>query len=448
MRINSRTLTWLLWASTLFLVMITPRTSSDGLVGGSFRYILWTDFIFGIVVLIMVARCDLRIFQIRAWFKMSKIQVAFLLLFLFNYLSIFISVLGSGDSMITYVFSGWFWIQAALTFIVAGHMVCTEKRVIWTRRIFIAGYCIVAVIGLLELARVPVVVDFLDSHYGTETHVGAAQYLATIGQFRLTSTFDRNPHGLALCTMMMIPWMAVFLAKGKQRLRSKLVAIILICVGLVLLIGTTSALGIAATAVAIMSVVLSNRKNRCAKTLVLMGLLMVGGYVVQAHLSGNALEKFVGLYRMFSAYEQGPSSYISRLDVWSRILQLICESPSRFLFGIPYAEGGKAYYGQRLNADSDYMFMLLYGGILGLGVFLFLYWRILTNVNSALKVLHDENSERYILLVSARGILLGMMVAGVAGGFMTGSGTAWRTSFTAYTLIGASLGGRLIRNKE
>jgi hypothetical protein len=440
MRINVERLIWVLWACLIMLVPITTRTSTDGLIGGSLAEMLWTDFLFGIVVLIMLARRGIKIFTFSpVRFGISKVVFVLLLLFVLNYLSIVISGL-DGYSMMKYVFSGWVWMLALLTYVVAQQMVRTEGEAAWLRRFFITGYCVVAVIGLMELAQVPAVVGYLDAYYGTEMHVESAQYLARIGQFRLTSTFDRNPHGLALYTMMAITWMTAVLVTGEEHPGWKLASIVLICVGMVLLLGSMTATGIAATVASVLTVLLSRRKTGLVTVIVLVVLLGVGFFVIQFDPSSNPLQKFVDLYGLLSANEQGPTSLTSRLDIWSRIWQLTSQSFSKLLFGISYDEGIEWQNKMDMTADSDYMFMMFYGGILGLGMFLLLYWYIHSGITRALKELRRGNPEREALLLAARGIFFGMVVAGFTGGFMTGSGTARRTSFLVYTLIGASLG--------
>jgi hypothetical protein len=446
MRISISRVIWVLWASMIVLVPITTRTSSEGLNGGSFQYRLWTDLLFGIIILIMIARCKIPLLKNSLGIRISKVQFAFLLLFVFNYLSIIVSGL-DGHSIMKYIFSGWVWIQALLAYVIAQRMIRTEEEAAWLRRFFIIAFCVVAVIGLLEFLRVPAVINFLDEHYGTGIHVDAAKALADIGEFRLTSTFDRNPHGLALFMMMAITWMTAVLVTESKHPGSKLVPILVICVGIFFLLGAKTATGVSASVVAVLVVMYSRIKISIKQIIALTGLIAVGVYIAQTYLFSTALQKFIDLYSMLSAGEQGPSSYTSRLDIWSLLWQNVKASPIKLFFGISYDEGLQLQNELDITTDSDYMFMLFYGGILGLGVLLSLYWCIHSSIKRSLKVLPAGNPEREALLLAARGIFFGMIIAGFTGGFMTGTGTAWRISFMVYTLIGASLGRHLIRGR-
>jgi O-antigen ligase len=192
--------------------------------------------------------------------------------------------------------------------------------------------------------------------------------------------------------------------------------------------------------VAVVTVLLSHKKKRFFTVIVLLGLIGIGVYIVQSYLTSTAFQKYVELYSMIFAGKEGPSSYTSRLDIWSVLWQLVKESPSKLLFGVSFDEGQQWQTALDITTDSDYMFMLFYGGIAGLGSLLALYWCIHSSIKRALDELPGGNQEREALLLAARGIFFGMVVIGFVGGFMTGSGTAWRASFMVYTLIGASLG--------
>jgi hypothetical protein len=193
--------------------------------------------------------------------------------------------------------------------------------------------------------------------------------------------------------------------------------------------------------VAVMSVLIRYRNRKPARGIIVIVFLGVSLYLGTILVSSSPLDKFIGLYNMCLGSDFGPSSFTDRAYVWSQIWDIVSKTPFSLFLGIPYDIARQTNNWWSIAADSDYMFMILYSGIIGLGAFLLLYCCIHLRLKHTLEVPSGDHPEREALLIAARGIFFGIVVAGFAGGFMSGGSTAWRTTFVVLTLIGASLGG-------
>ncbi len=438
MKIRNQVL-WAIWIGQIALIPVITRTPMSGLVGGKFAYTLWTDFLFGFLVLALFIEGRLTPLQFRSCVTTRWIQFAFLLLVMSRYTRLLLSGL-TGEPVLIYLFSGSIWVQAYLAFLLGQMLPQSDEQLKQIRWCFFAGFGIVAMIGLLELARVPVIIDFLNTRYGTETHAEAAQHLALIDQFRLTSTMDRNPHGLAMMMMMGLTWgTALVLSHALSHRLSRLFPMVFLPIALVLLIGTMSTLGLAATTVAVGSVVLPHLRARKQRTILLVAGLGLSLFLILQQIESTSIAKLTTIFQMLSGGEQGPGSLRDRLEVWTQIIQRVSESPDTLLIGIPFHRITALFDAMGHTADSDYMNVLLYQGVIGLAAFLALYGFFFHGIQRALASSPPPSSERRALLLAARGILLGVAVAGLAGGFTTSAGTAWRIGFLVFSLLGAAL---------
>lgn len=434
-----RKILWGVWLGLIALVPVITRTPVNGIIGGKFAYTLWTDFLFGLLLLALFIQGQLAPLQLRPFIIFRRIQFAFLLLVLSRYTRLLLSGLTGGPVLI-YLFSGSVWIQAYLAFLLGQILPQSDEHLKQIRWCFFAGFGIVAMIGLLELARVPAAIDFLNARYGTETHAEAAQHLALIDQFRLTSTMDRNPHGLALMMMMGLTWgTALSLSHALSHRLSRMFLMVFFPIALILLIGTMSTLGLAATTVAVGSVVLPHLRARKQKTILLVVGLGLSLFLILQQIESTSIAKLTTIFQMLSGGEQGPGSLRDRLEVWTQIIQRVSESPDTLLIGIPFHRITALFDAMGHTADSDYMNVLLYQGLIGLGGFLALYGFFFHGIQRALASNPPPSPERRAFLLAARGILLGVAVAGLAGGFTTSAGTAWRIGFLVFSLLGAAL---------
>lgn len=436
-----RTLLGSTWMALLVLEPFTLRTSKAFLGLSSFRYMLFTDFVFLALTAALILGGDFTPFKIHGFARIRRIQLTLGLLFVLRYASILLSSLGGGAFWM-YIFSGSVWIQIMVVLLVGQSMVTSEREAVMVRRCFLLGSAIVGLIGLLELFRIPAVIGFLNVNYGTEFQVAAAVHAEALDQFRLTSTFDRNPHGFAIQLMMTITVLTAMLVVERERpLIQRAFLIGALGLATVLLLGTFSSLALGGTILSIITVILSRKRGLLfliAALLVAASSLVIYLPQIMSSSSGGTL---VALFRLLSGGGgDGPGSFTDRWEVWKLGFHLLKSSPENILFGIPLERITEEFDRAGISADSDFLNILIYQGVVGLGAFLafcgFVFWGLQTG----LKNLAAGNPEQEILLLSGRGILLGMVVAGFAGGFLVGGGTAWRTGFMVFSLLGAALG--------
>ena len=424
------------------LMAVTPlvtRTPAQGFGGESLQYLLWSDFVLYLLLVIAISERGMAFLCPRSSSALCLLTIGFLGLVGLRYVSIFLGSL-AGDSFTAYLFSGSIWIQPLLLICLSFTFVRGEVDIAQFRKWFLFGTFITVCIGLLEMMRIPAILDYLNSHYGTLAHVEAAQHAEDIGQFRLTSTFDRNPHGFALHLMMSISWITATLSAPTRSLRTRKIWLWILLLGSVTtLLGTVSTLGLVATFCSI-TLILGKRNQKNLIT-ILLSLVGIGLFlaIILDQIESASLVKINGLFSMITGGEVGPSSFTDRWAVWVETWKHLTSSIPDFLFGLPFNQIVQEFSKKGMAADSDYLSILLYQGLAGLFMFL---WICKLMYQGSFKVSHipTDCPEKHAIVLTAQGVLLGMMAAGFAGGFISGAGTAWRTGFIFFALIGGALG--------
>src|SRR5260370_8770957 len=263
--------------SLLLLVPLTVRTPASGLAGtGRLASYLWTDGLLALVLFLVLVE------ELMSPRRPSSVQgggqrleVLFVVLFEVQYVSLLAAV-ARGDLMsVSYLGTGVVWLRALATFVVARRLVRGPDDVHRLWRVFVVAYVVVCGISLLELAGNERVTAILNTYYGTTVHQEAARHLADIGQYRVTATFDRNPHGLALYMLMGISVITGVLANVRgMRSPSRLAMFVLLGIGVIVLLVTSSMLAFLGAVVSVASIAVARRRRRI-RSAVAIGVLLV-----------------------------------------------------------------------------------------------------------------------------------------------------------------------------
>ena len=433
---------WLAWASLLVLVPLTTRLPSSGLLNsGRFAGYLWTDFLFALVLFAkVVSKPSPKGKSLPNNYAGHTIEIILLLLILAQYLSVLVSIFRGDEMRWSYLWgAGSIWIKSLAAFAIGKSMVRDERDLQSMWRFFLVGYVIVCAISLLEVAGNETITDFLNANYGTELHVEAALHRAQTGQYsRVTATFDRNPHGLAVYMMMGITGIVSVLVTIKSiKGRSRLCLLFLLGVGIVVLLGTLSKLGVLAALTSLATVLIPwrtriRRRWQIASLLVIILVSLAATSFLQ-----NPIVRIVNMF-VAAASDDFSSPYLGnfteRLEAWRAITSIILASPSDAAIGVGPSRLVRLY----IYANSDYMFVLFTTGIMGLACFLLLLRFAFAGIQQRLQDCSNASGYWTALLVAARGILCGFAVAGFAGPFLA-SEAFGRTKLMLWTLLGVAL---------
>jgi len=428
-----------LWMSLLVLVPLTIRTPESGLVGtGRVASYLWTDGLLALVVLLVLL--DELMSPRRASNQPRAgrtVLVMFVVLFEVQYVSL-LAAMARGDAMsVSYLGAGVVWLRALAVFVVARRLVRDPSDVQRLWRAFLVAYVVVCGISLLELARNAQVTAILNTYYGTTVHQEAMRHLADIGQYRVTATFDRNPHGLALYMMIGIAVITSVLANVRgMRVPSRLALFVLVGVGVTVLLVTSSVLALLGTVAAVASIAVARRRHRIRGGVVLGGLLVGAGFIAATWLRTTIarVATTIGALRTGDLSSIALLSFTDRLDVWLQAVALMEKTALALVFGVGPAVLVRAVRDTGMYADNDYLFVLFATGALGLLAFLALLTACLIEIQKRLRVCPAQGPG-LALVIASRGALLGLAVAAFAGPFFT-SEAFWRDSFMLWTLLG------------
>lgn len=425
--------------SLLVLVPLTIRTPESGLAGtGRVASYLWTDGLLALVVFLVLL--DELMSRRRPSSQPGAgrtVLLLFVVLFEVQYVSL-LAAMARGDPMsVSYLGAGVVWLRALAVFVVARRLVRDPSDVQRLWRAFLVAYVVVCGISLLELARNEYVTAMLNTYYGTTVHQEAARHLADIGQYRVTATFDRNPHGLALYMMMGIAVITSVLANVRGiRAPSRLALFGLLGIGVTVLLVTNSVLALLGTVASVASIVVARRRHRMRGVIALGGLLVAVGFVAATRLRTTIMRLATALI----ALRTGDLSSIAllsltdRLEVWVQAVTLMEKTALAPVFGVGPAVLVRAVRDTGMYADNDYLFVLFATGAVGLLAFLALLAACLIEIQKRLRVCPAQG-HGLALIVASRGALLGLAVAALGGPFFT-SEAFWRDSYMLWTLLG------------
>jgi O-antigen ligase len=357
-------------------------------------------------------------------------------LFEVQYVSL-LAAMARGDPMsVSYLGAGVVWLRALAVFVVARRLVRDPYDVQRLWRAFLVAYVVVCGISLLELAGNEQVTAILNTYYGTTVHQEAARHLADIGQYRVTATFDRNPHGLALYMMMGIAVISSVLANVRGiRAPLRLGLFALLGIGVTVLLVTNSMLALLGTVASVTSIAVARRRHRM-RGVMLGGLLVAVGFFAATRLRTTImrLATAIGALRTGDLSSIALLSFTDRLDVWVQSVTLMEKTALAFVFGVGPAVLVRAVRETGMYADNDYLFVLFATGALGLLAFLALLAACLIEIQKRLRICPAQGPG-LALVVASRGALLGLAVAALGGPFFT-SEAFWRDSFMLWTLLG------------
>jgi hypothetical protein len=433
---------------------------ASGLLGsGRFVNYLSTDFLlalafFGAIVLWALENKK-KLFAPR--YNDRHIELILIVLVFSQYISLLASIVRTDDINLSYLGSGTTWIKALTIFVLVKLFVHDERRIKIVYWLSIASFLVVTIIAFLEFTRNEFIVNLLNEHYGTEQHVEAAEHLALINQFRLTATFDRNPHGLAIYMVTVVSCMfSVLMASKEMIFWKKTCLLMLIGLGVAIVFLTVSTLGIVALLIALFFVALPHLSASFKRhikyffgiftTAIIAFVILMQIYNFDEIITSLASEHPIlrkayyivkGLmYIDFSSEYMG--SFTNRYMVWKSIMSDVFHTPYGFFFGVgPYRYEQAARYGG-IAADSDFMYIFFKTGIIGLICFLVLIIALVKKIQKMLRNCDNKSNSIYSSLLAARGVLFAFIVAGFAGPFITSESFA-RNSFLFWTLIGIAL---------
>jgi hypothetical protein len=416
---------------------IVPRTGQQGVLGsGRFVYYLWTDFIFFGAAMFAAAFGCLRRVE-------PQLVKSLLWLTGVQYVALGVAMLRGDQMTISYLGAGTTWIKALLLIFTATAFL-HEK---WTRHALIIMGVITVTITLWlawrESVDDPVIKSFLNQNYGTVEHVAASESAALAGStFRVAGSFDRNPHGLALFLMMLTAGVSAAIATGlvaSWLMRGLMVLVV--GLGFYLLLTTLSTLGAVATVAALLVVTMWKQGRPLARVAWVLPLVAAVFYVMVLDAEGRFARYLnIGFALAGGDVTSGAlSSGTDRLEAWRSVSDWLDRDASALFFGVG-PSGLVRYARERPDAlaDSDYVFLWLTTGLVGVFLYLSalrLWWRLLAQRLSDAKhaTLHQQT-----LVLWAMASLAGMAVAGWAGPFVTSEAFA-RNNLMFWLLLAFSL---------
>ncbi len=345
----------------------------------------------------------------------------------------------------SYLGTGTTWIKALLLIFTATAFL----REAWTRRtLAVLGTLTVAValwLAWREAADDAVVKSFLNLNYGTALHVAASEGATLAGStFRTAGSFDRNPHGLALFLMMLTAGLAAVVATGvvaSSTVRAGLVLLIGFC--FYLLMTTLSSLGAVATVAALVVVTTWHRGRPLARVAWVLPLVAAVFYVLVLDAEGRFARYLnIGFALVGGDVTSGAlSSGTDRFEAWRSVADWLDRDASALFFGVG-PSGLVRYARERPEAlaDSDYVYLWLTTGVLGVIAYLAalrVWWQLLA------QRLRDDVStslRQNTVVLWAMASLAGMAVAGLAGPFVTSEAFA-RNNLMLWMLMALAFDG-------
>jgi O-antigen ligase/polysaccharide polymerase Wzy-like membrane protein len=438
-------LSWSAWLVVVALVPVIPRTPLDGIFhSGRLANYLWTDLIVvGIFLWLALNTCNLRGLVARHR-PIVKIYGGLLGLFLLQRLSLFVHMLRGEPMSFSDLWAGLEWLKVLVLLFLACELVrsLTRLRRVWL--VFITGFLIVCAIGLAEASRNAAVAETLDSLYGTPMHVAAAEHLATLGQMRITATFDRNPHGFSLYLLLGLTVIAsVQMHRGRVRMGARVFLGVLFCLGLYELLASAVLNALLAAALSLCVVVLYRATRTYGRVAIAAGMVLVIGLacVTIAATGMPILQRAAAIWEQMAA---GGLNQVDDVSINARyaaikdILSYLVEHPVCLLFGVSPSTLVELVTERGLYADNEYVFTMLTLGLPGLLMFLWTLGQALHTLHVAIASSPIAGPER-TLFVSSQALLCGMAMANLGGPFWVGEGFA-RTVCLEWSFIGIALG--------
>lgn len=434
---------WMLWLAFIFLLPLAPRTGANGILGsGWLANYLYTDFVLFAVAAVLVFRCrkltDLPIMRQRY----ARAGLVFLaILTLMQYLSLMFGVLQGSSFETSYLGTGAEWFKLIAILLVSSWVATVSGGLKKTYRVFLVGFVLVCAIGLLEAASFGPVVAWLNTNYGTQAHVEAAIIAARAGEARLTSTFDRNPHGFSqYLGVGMTLCAGIFFFVKRLSIAARIALIALFCVSSYLLIQTKEMTGILFAILGI-GVVLFYNLRRPGKRLqsavigLVIGVALIAGWgyinvlvrlgTVASQLSDNG------------AQGVEISNFQVRYEVAGEVWDQISRDPLAALFGTDPARLAE-FTNSNEAIDDQYSYILFTIGFPGLMVFIGLFLFCLISIHKKIAICRDESGFKMTLLVCANGVICALLVANLSGPFSFGS-TFARTNNLMWSIVGLAL---------
>ncbi len=424
------------------LVPLTTRTPAAGVLNtGRLASYLWTDFILSFIMAAMVIHSFTRKSKTPAHHRPShRIAIVFLVLILIQYLSLFAGILRGDEVTFSYLGIGSTWIKALLILAIGKTMIRDQRDLPFVWHSFLIGYAGICFISLLELCGNEIITNFLNANYGTETHLEAARRLAEIGQYRVTATFDRNPHGLALYMVMGMTSIASVLTSVKGvKVAGRLGLMVLLGLGGMILMATNSMLGLAAAFASLGTLVVFRPGIRLrSKALLSIPVILIIVVFLVMNSPKMPSGRLENMYSAIASHDFSSSylsSFTDRLDAWGAIISYMEKDPSNWIFGVGPSGLIEAVHTYSLYADNDYFLILLTAGGIGFVFFLLLLGLYFMVIRRKLRNCFDDSGCWQAVLTAARGTLCGFAVAGLAGPFIMSEAFA-RNSFFLWSLLG------------
>lgn len=435
---------WSAWLVVVALVPVIPRTPPDGIFhSGRLANYLWTDLIVvGVLFWLTLSASNLRGLLARHR-PIVKIYGGLLGLFLLQRASLFVHMLRGEPMSFSDLWVGLEWIKVLVLLFLACELVRSRARLRRVWLVFITGFLIVCAMGLAEASRNAAVTETLDSLYGTPMHVAAAEHLATLGQMRITATFDRNPHGFSLYLLLGLTVIAsVQMHRGRVRMGARVFLGALFCLGLYELLASAVLNALLATALSLCVVVLYRATRAYSRVAIAAGMLCVIGLacVTMAATGMPILQRATRIWEQMA----GGVGHVDDLSINARyaaftdILRYLVEHPVCLLFGVSPSTLVELVTDRGLYADNQYLFTMLTLGVPGLFMLLWILGRTLHTLHVAIASSPIAGLER-TLFVSSQALLCGMAMASLGGPFWVGEGFA-RTVYLEWSFIGIALG--------
>jgi hypothetical protein len=434
---------WMLWLAFIFLLPLAPRTGENGILGsGWLANYLYTDFILlGVAASLILRSRNLANLPIGRQRYARAAFVFLLVLMAMQYVSLFFGVLQGSSFEPSYLGTGAEWCKVIAILLVSSWAATVSGGLKKAYRLFLVGFVLVCAIGLLEAANVGAVVSWLNRNYGTEAHVGATMLAVDAGSARLTSTFDRNPHGFAqyLGIGMTLFASSFFFVKRLSR-ATRAFLIVLFCVSAFLVTETKEMTGILFALVGFGVVLFYNlrrpgKRIQVALIALLIGIALIAGSedikvlvrigAVAGQLSGSGAQ----------GVDEGSFSY--RYEMAGKVWDRVTRDPLVALFGTDPARFVQ-FTQSEIPIDSQYFYILFTLGFPGLIVFLGLFLFSFVSIHKKIKLCRDESGVVTTLLVSANAVICALLVANLSGAFSVGS-TFARTSNLMWSIVGLAL---------
>ena len=434
---------WVVWMLILFLVPLITRTPVTGLFGsGRLAYYIYTDFL---TVLAFVGLLMRRKHSARRGSQKNLRWVYGLLAVLTaqQYVSLLVTVFRGGTMTLSDMLTGVVWIKIAVIIYVAARVVERPGWMAGTWRVFLASFVVVSAIATLEGFRNPFVFEWLNAHYGTETHVNGALYLASLGQLRATATFDRNPHGLAiyLCLSMILFASAFLYVKRMSKLK-RVGLVALLCLAAYNLPKTGTLNGMVQMLVGL-AVVIAYRSHRHGLRSVALLLTMCAAAAFTGWWGSPMVNRLrTDAYQIATGglAATSDSSVRDRHQIVIAMIELIRKDPIDLIFGVGASRVRDFSDDAMQSADNQYVFVLLTIGLIGLAAFVALFAYSLAAIHAKLKLksLSDPTGWSVALLVATNAFLACLMVSNLAGPFSIGE-TFSRNIHLTWSLVGLAL---------